>query len=114
MNSIEVIVMLLRRSGFTVMLDEWTMPPNDHGYPSGYRWDLAVLCNGNSRPFALVEIHGGTRMKGKKSHSSHDGITRDCKKLRCATLNGCKQLSYTKIELDENPDLVFKEIMSCQ
>lgn len=54
-----------------------------------FRWDFLIP------PKLLIEIQGGTRMRGKTGHTSGDGIRRDCEKNNLAVLAGYTVLYFT-------------------
>jgi hypothetical protein len=54
-----------------------------------FRWDFLIP------PNLLIEIQGGTRMKGKTGHTSGDGVRRDCEKNNLAVAAGYKVLYFT-------------------
>lgn len=103
MTSEQLLTVLLEQKGFAVT-PEWTI-----GSGPKYRWDLAVYNNGDKKPFVLVEIHGLIWRKG--GHSSGHGIQRDCRKLRRAVRCGYRQFSFTKDEVDRDPDACVNEIV---
>ena len=51
-----------------------------------FRWDFKVQD-------VLIEIQGGVWVKS--AHTTGQGITRDCRKINLATLNGYRTLQFT-------------------
>lgn len=77
----------LRQAGLPAPTPEYTAFP---GHKPTYRWDFAF-----PEAMILIEIQGGTWMKGQSGHKSGTGIERDCRKSNLANLNSYCQLNFT-------------------
>ena len=70
-----------------------------------FRWDFLIP------PKLLIEIQGGTRMRGKTGHTSGDGIRRDCEKNNLAVAAGYKVLYFTADMIRDGEALATVERM---